>query len=427
MSNQAVLPRRSRRLATIIPASHWISIGYSNQEAQQMENLQNNIKKYCEDNEDNTEIDLRGRMEPGAVLPHHDMMIPHWQKLFKALRGHGKVNMIKIFGISLPVSVLDIIFNQSSNIEYFALLNVGLGNEGLLRLSSFVREKSSVKSLCIGGVGVRIDDMSVASSLSDAVKDHPTLEKLVLVACLHFEHHTDIIGKILEGCKGLDGITIAKCNVGSDDVNLLADFICSNHPTKIIQLDGNNILDRDTLVLAAALKRNTNLRQIDLRRNVITEAGGKALLKAMYDPRSMDSIVESNHTCMAFTFDITDQSVVALRPPIETGVLEINEMDISIGQKIRKKVILVLCGVDGSLFDLSHLNDISLQLMPRVLELIQEHTQIRTRRCDENQLEKDALSRLFHTLRGWELPLLFENLSPNKGAARKRKRKATRR
>ena len=26
------------------------------------------------------------------------------------------------------------------------------------------------------------------------------------------------------------------------------------------------------------------------------------------------------------------------------------------------------------------------------------------------QLERDALSRLFHTLRGWELPLLFENL-----------------
>jgi len=134
--------------------------------------------------------------------------------------------MIKIFGISLPVSVLDIMFNQSSNIEYFGLLNVGLGNEGLLRLSSFVREKSSVKSLCIGGD--LIDDMSIASSLSDAVKDHPTLEKFILIACFHFEHDTDIIGKILEGCKGLDGICIAKCNVGSDDVNLLADFICSN-------------------------------------------------------------------------------------------------------------------------------------------------------------------------------------------------------
>jgi len=84
MSNQVVLPRRSRRLATFFtPASHWISIGYSNEDAQLMERLQNDIKKYCEDNDDNTEIDLRGRMEPGAVLPHHDMMLPHWKKLFK--------------------------------------------------------------------------------------------------------------------------------------------------------------------------------------------------------------------------------------------------------------------------------------------------------------------------------------------------------
>jgi len=76
--------------------------------------------------------------------------------------------------------------------------------------------------------------------------------------------------------------------------------------------------------------------------------------------------------------------------------------------------------------------------MPRVLELIQEftasrgkeliriHTATRTNLIGK-QSEKDALSRLFHTLRGWELPLLFENLKPKKGpAAGKRKRKTRR-
>ena len=33
-NNQQVLPRRSRRLATIIPASHWIGLGYSEDDAQ---------------------------------------------------------------------------------------------------------------------------------------------------------------------------------------------------------------------------------------------------------------------------------------------------------------------------------------------------------------------------------------------------------
>jgi len=68
--------------------------------------------------------------------------------------------------------------------------------------------------------------------------------------------------------------------------------------------------------------------------------------------------------------------------------------------------------------------------MPRVLELIQKHSEARTGAVKSTpiQLEKDALSRLFHTLRGWELPLLFENLRPKKAsAAGKRKRRKTRR
>ena len=107
--------------------------------------------------------------------------------------------------------------------------------------------------------------------------------------------------------------------------------------------------------------------------------------------------------------------------------------DISVKQKIRKKVVLALCGVEGGLFDLSHFNDLPLGVMPRVLELIQEHTDMRTKVCHTHarrmpdQLEKDALTRLFLTLRGWELPLLFENLNRSSTNAGKRKKKQTRR
>lgn len=61
MSSQALLPRRSRRLATIIPVSDWIAIGYDEDDAQGMEKLQNDMKKYCDDNDD-TEIDLIERL-----------------------------------------------------------------------------------------------------------------------------------------------------------------------------------------------------------------------------------------------------------------------------------------------------------------------------------------------------------------------------
>ena len=70
----AVLPRRSRRLATIIPASHWTSIGYLEDDAQLMEKLQNDIK----DVGDKTDIEFIGNH---TILPHHEMMLPHWKSL----------------------------------------------------------------------------------------------------------------------------------------------------------------------------------------------------------------------------------------------------------------------------------------------------------------------------------------------------------
>ena len=88
-----------------------------------------------------------------------------------------------------------------------------------------------------------------------------------------------------------------------------------------------------------------------------------------------------------------------------------------------------------SLQSILFLNDLPLQLMPRVLELIQEHTDARAEEIAVSfrieKLKSDALSRLFHTLRGWEVPLLFEfenQRGPSSGEdGKKRKRRKTRR
>ena len=435
MSNQAVLPRRSKRLATIIPASHWISIGYSQERAQLMEKLQNDMKKYCDGNED--DIEVKGNL--GSILQHHDMMLPHWQKFANGLRGRTSIKALTLMGISLPIPVLDIMFPalQSTNLEQFGLVKAGLGSDGFQCLSSFLKTNTSLKTLAL--CGDLIDDMSVASSLSDAVKGHPTLREIGFVEC--GLNNASILGKLLEGCSGLREFRLVGYEkLGMESVSFVADFIRCNHPMEVMNLQ-YNLTDNDASVLSSALNTNSNLKELILKSNYgITEEGEKALLKALYDPTSMDSIVESNHICKTYTHDIKNVWVVAQRPPIETEVLNINgDKDISIQQKIRKKVVLALCGVDGSLFDLSHLNDLPLQLMPRVLELIQEHTEDRTQEVTSippqwdnyipNQLEKEALSRLFHTVRGWELPLLFENLdsSSSKGGGKKRKKRKTRR
>lgn len=148
----------------------------------------------------------------------------------------------------------------------------------------------------------------------------------------------------------------------------------------------------------------------------------------------MDSIIKSNHICFPYTCNISNNNKSTFwnqLSSLEREVYSINLKDgIGIQQKIRRKVVLALCGVDDEgLFDLSHFNDLPLQLMPRVLELVQKHSEARTQAVSNmpTQLEKDALSRLFHTLRGWELPLLFENLNKPSTNGGKRKRRKTRR
>lgn len=177
MSSQSVLPRRSGRLATILPASHWISIGYDEDAAQLMEELQNVMKKYCDGDDDN-KIELSGRF--GGILSHHDMLLPHWQKLFKTIHGRNSVIKVEIAGISLPIPVLDIMFPvlQSINLESLTLYHTGLGNDGLQCLISFLEHNSTLLALWIVA-----DINSTASSLSKAIEGHPRLDIIVLMEC----------------------------------------------------------------------------------------------------------------------------------------------------------------------------------------------------------------------------------------------------
>ena len=253
--------------------------------------------------------------------------------------------------------------------------------------------------------------------------------------CL-LENNTAILRKILDGCGRLEDLGLSMNNLGgSEAIAVLADFISSNHPLKVIHLHQNNISDDDTVLFAAALKNNKNLKRLSLMENDgITEEGDKNLMSALFDPTSMDSIVESNHTCIPVTYNIHDDDLRAQRMTLlhRDIILANIGTPSSIQKKIRKKVVLALCCrqdfEEEEPFDIAHLNDLPLQLMPRVLELIQEHPAISIIQLNENKLKKDALSRLFHTLRAWELPLLFENLhAPSSGAGTKRKRRKTRR
>jgi len=375
-------PRRSRRLSTIIPASHWMSIGYIPREAEAMETLMKDMNRYCEGGvDDDVELSPRLRFGLDLVIPYHDMMLPLWKKFSEALlisTAEKDVEELEIERISMP-------------------------------------------------------PLSIVRSLSNAIANHQHLKTVTLQRC--GMSNTSLLRTFLAGCSRMKYIDLEDNEITSQGAIAIADCISTN-PDRLqaFFLNNNNISDGDMIVLSSALKLNTHLLLIELRDNDVTEQGWKVLHKARFDAANMNSLIDCNHTCVVA---VDDEVMKDSNMPLQVAeVIMINgNMDSDgevfptqtpIKEKIRKKVVLALCGVEGELFDLSLLNDVPLQLMPRVLELIQEHTTSRQLYCededDDEQLEKDALSRLFHILRAWELPLLFDNLHylPTRRSKRKR-------
>lgn len=217
MSQLAIPPRRSRRLATFIPVSHWVSLGYSLGDATAMVKLQRDMKKYCDG--DDTCLKLEGR--PGSALPYHDMILPHWKKIAKSLIGRTNVEEFENYHISMPISVLDNMLPslQSMNLTRLSLYKTGLGNDEFQRLSTYLKQNTSLIHLFLGGNNF---DMSDANCISNALNNHPSIDSLILVQCGLTD--ADILGIILEGCKRLTQISIAFEELGSTGVALMSEY-----------------------------------------------------------------------------------------------------------------------------------------------------------------------------------------------------------
>ena len=377
-------PRRSRRLSTIIPASHWISIGYFPMDAQVMENLMLDMNSYCEEGIDDN-VKLRPRPDHFGehyAVPYNEMMLPLWKRFFKASCDSTDEDFKELYikSISMDIQVVKSLSNAIMNmsypnrLEYVKLQQCGMSDTSLLRTFLAGCSRSRIKV-------IDLEDNEITSQGAIAISDY----------------------------------------ISTNPVRLQAIF-----------LNNNNISDGDVEAFVSALRLNTRLLIIELKNNDMTEQGWQFIQKVLFDATTMNSILDCNHTCLIATNDAVMRKLSLIQAEVTfiNGNMNGDELGellptrLPIKKKIRNKVVLALCGVEGELYDLSLLDDLPLQLMPWVLELIQEHTRIRKMHYEDedDQLEKDALSRLWHTLRGWHLPLLFDNLHgpPTRRCKRKR-------
>ena len=185
-------------------------------------------------------------------------------------------------------------------------------------------------------------------------------------------------------------------------VNLIAKYLKGNPATRELNLENNHIPAAAAKVLASAMKKNTNLEHLNLGYNSFSDksvdgfvellrnnstlltlnlignsikvnkqsdtTGRRALLKnAIMDTTSLQSVADSNHTCEVIMGDRNYRNDLTH----EAELKSINSLD-SEGMKIRYKVVLALFSYNKDLFHPRSFDDIPLELMPRLLELVQQ-------------------------------------------------------
>jgi hypothetical protein len=152
------------------------------------------------------------------------------------------------------------------------------------------------------------------------------------------------------------------------------------------------------MLISQALKRNTNLRYLNLNANNFTSIGVKALLTCVFDSSSLNAISESNHTLKRLIFyKGGNKSLVGC-------------IDRMLGLDQTEKILIALNDKDSLL---KYLANVPVKLIPEVLAF--PPGQI------AEEFKRKYLNIGYSTMRWWNMPMLYSYHSCVKSYA-KRKR-----
>lgn len=136
-----------------------------------------------------------------------------------------------------------------------------------------------------------------------------------------------------------------------------------------VSLEDNQFSDKDAVLFASALKLNTTLARLDLQKNSITDKGRRILCRAVFDDSSLNTLSDSNHTCLVNLF----------RDSKSLGCLSSSDIVESINNPNVKKFCRRKDKLHTKIFsptsdgtsNLLHFENVPMQLFPDVLRLIQ--------------------------------------------------------
>ena len=253
-------------------------------------------------------------MEHNTVVLHDDALLPHWKEFANAMQLYQKPEAFLgfcIYNVQLSTSVIDLLTPalRDKPIKGFELGNVEFANarEGIAFAIEFIQSNRKLEEF--GCVNSTIESMADTNHLVEAIISHPTIDKITLENCFGENVNAyDILFSLLASNKEFSWIDLRSNNIQTGGGTEIPDFLVTNPPLEILSMANNHLGDNDAVLIASALKRNTNLRNLHLGRNDITDVGRDALRSAVFDSRSLNAVSDSNHSCCIDGLDLSDIS-----------------------------------------------------------------------------------------------------------------------
>ena len=364
--------------------------------------------------------------------------------LSKAMKKHPELAYVNLSNTGLGVNneAIELILEGGKGINSLIIDSHTFDKEGLALVTDFLVKKNAVTEFSLGGgcIGKGWESRKAnAKALKQCLEKNTTLEQLCLSSnLLGIGGNDRILSTVMSGIKG--SISLVHVDLSGNEIGrvssmkLIAKYLATNSSLIDLNLNNNGIKANSSNILMKALKKNNNLEHLSLARNSITDKGVPAitdvlrsnntlltvnvqwnklkiengrqeLFKALCDPTSLDSIMNSNHTCR----------LIVAGKNYGTHEEEINKINVleNEGIKIRYKVVLAYSWMNQDIYDPRMFDDIPLELMPKLIELIQLEMGYNgygkeITRNEHKERWMNGLSKIYETIHQWPaFPSLF--------------------
>ena len=398
--------------AAILGVSYWIALGRDEEDATEMVKFQGKLGHYTDALEyfgdqgwaiNNVEsqsmyFEIGPGNYDGTFVRGEDIVLcPHWHSFCHALRLYPEfVGGIELCDINnLTKAVIDglgpaLKATSELNFEYCVPSDLHQIAQYLEQNSSLISMRLHCDDEC-GGLG----DLDAAKHFFDVLKELPSLRKFSFSPCLA-RIRPELVTIIMERMKDLEHIDFCWLRCPAEG-HRIAEVISANPKVQHLLAGCSSFNGDDAIDFAKALASNTNLKFFHVcmdgdeimdgeSTQVKNKAGAEALLKAVYDPSSLNAILDCNHTCTLKYEGMND---------LHKELNDLFTANWTRARIIKYKLLEALGAHSKEGLEVERLNDISLELMPRVLQLYQ---------ADRDQ--RICLTSTFRTFRDCVAPLL---------------------